>query len=264
MTPIEPPERCLVADISGPFAHFRRVGGNSTRQTYHVIPRTTAAGLFAAILGLGRDTYYQEFGPGESAMAIVPQTSLETMSLPRSELSTAPESPENISDLGKEFGDDVGIVTINKESLQSRQRNPYEMLRDVSYRIYLWLADTDLYETLHEYLVEGRSVYTPALGLSECLASIEFQGELTMQQVDTQIVDSVLPDDQCRVQPESGISHLRERVPLFMERTENGGRHTTAFTTYTTRRDGGRLKITDDMPVATPTDSKLDDHVIFH
>jgi CRISPR-associated protein Cas5h len=189
---------------------------------------------------------------------------METMSLPRSELSTAPESPENISDLGKEFDDEVGIVTINKESLQSRQRNPYEMLRNVNYRIYLWLSENNLYDTLHESLAEGRSVYTPALGLSECLASVEFQGEVDMRQVETQTIDSVLPDERCRVQPESGVTHLRERVPLFMERAKEGGRRTTAFTTYTTRRDGGSLKTTGDIPVATPADSALDDKVVFH
>ncbi len=264
MTPTDPPERCLVTDISGPFAHFRRVGGNSTRQTYHVIPRTAAAGLFAAILGLERDGYYQEFGAEQSAMAIVPQTQLETMSLPRSELSTSPGAPKDIADLGDEFDDEVGIVTVNKESLQSRQRNPYEMLRNVSYRIYLWLSDTGLYDSLHTFLEEGRSVYTPSLGLSECLASVEFQGEVSMQEVDTRTVDSVVPDQRCRVQPESGVSHLRERVPCFMECVETGGRRTTHFTTYTTRRDGGSLTITADLPVAAPTDASLDDRVIFH
>jgi CRISPR-associated protein Cas5h len=229
-----------------------------------VIPRTTAAGLFAAILGLERDSYYQKFGEQTSVMAIVPQTSLTTMSLPRSELSTAPSAPKNLDDIGAPGDTNLGIVTINRESMQSRQRNPYEMLRKVSYRIYVSLGDQELYEKLRMLLSEGRSVYTPALGLSECLASIEFQGEVSMETTDVETIDSILPDDRSRVQPTPQVTYVRERVPQFMERVDDGGRRTTDFVTYTLRRDGGPIDVSDEIPVAEATDSNLDDRVVFH
>ncbi|MEZ3145497.1 type I-B CRISPR-associated protein Cas5b [Halobaculum sp. MBLA0143] len=261
MAPADPPDECLVVDVGGPVAHFRKVGGNSTRQTYHAIPRTTVAGLFAAVLGLGRDTYYDTFGRGVSAVGIVPQTELRTMSLPRSELSTA---PKNLSDIGEPFEDDTGIVTVNPRSLQSRQRNPYEILREVTYRIYLQLDDQQTYEELAATLEAGQSVYTPSLGLSECLATVTFRGRHELEQTSNRAVDSVLPDDDSRVRPVAGVTFLRERVPTFMEAVDSGGRRTTAFTTYTMRQDGGAFDVGDDVPVGTPVSDELDDRVVFH
>jgi CRISPR-associated protein Cas5h len=261
MAPVDPPDECLVVDIGGPLAHFRKIGGNSTRQTYHAIPRTTAAGLFAAILGRGRDTYYGTFGRGASAMAIIPQTPLRTMSIPRSELNTA---PKDLDDIGAPFDDETGIVTVTGESLQSRQRNPYEMLRDISYRIYVWLEDEATFEELATRLANGQSVYTPSLGLSECLARVTYRGRHTVTPSDDQTIDSVLPDDNSRVQPASGVTYLRERVPTFMEAIESGGRRTTAFTTYTMPQDGSAFDVGSDIPVAEPESRTLDDRVVFH
>ena len=48
------PDRCLSFTVSGPWGHFRRVEGNIVKQTYQVIPRTTVAGLVAAMLGIDR------------------------------------------------------------------------------------------------------------------------------------------------------------------------------------------------------------------
>jgi CRISPR-associated protein Cas5h len=226
-----------------------------------VIPRTTVAGLFAAVLGRGRDSYYQTFGEGVSAVATVPQTDLRTISLPRSELSTA---PKNLADIGTPFDDQTGIVTVTGESLQSRQRNPYEVLRNVSYRICLWLDDDATYEELVSSLDAGRAVYTPSLGLSECLATLTFRGCVELTSSRGGAVDSMLPDDRSRVQPASGVQYVRERVPVFMERVDDGGRRTTAFTTYTFRRDGGAFDVDDDIPVAEPVSSELDDRIVFH
>ena len=48
----ESPDRCLSLTVRGPWGHFRRIEGNVVKQTYRIIPRTTVAGLLAAVLGI--------------------------------------------------------------------------------------------------------------------------------------------------------------------------------------------------------------------
>jgi len=57
------PKRCLSFTIRGPWGHFRRIEGNIVKQTYRIIPRTTVAGLLAAVVGIERDGYYDLFAP---------------------------------------------------------------------------------------------------------------------------------------------------------------------------------------------------------
>ena len=64
------PPRCLSFTVRGDFGHFRRVDGTVVRQTYKLPPRTTVAGLLSAVAGLERDSYYDQFGPDTSAVAI--------------------------------------------------------------------------------------------------------------------------------------------------------------------------------------------------
>jgi len=54
-------ETCIVLDVSGDFAHFRKPHTTSPAQTFGVPPRTTIAGMIAGMLGLGRDSYYDRF-----------------------------------------------------------------------------------------------------------------------------------------------------------------------------------------------------------
>ncbi len=42
---------CLSFTVEGPWAHFRRIDATTEKLTYRVIPRTTVAGLIAAVLG---------------------------------------------------------------------------------------------------------------------------------------------------------------------------------------------------------------------
>jgi CRISPR-associated protein Cas5h len=50
----------ITLELQGKFAHFRKYYGNNTALSYALPPRTTLAGIFAALLGRERDSYYQE------------------------------------------------------------------------------------------------------------------------------------------------------------------------------------------------------------
>lgn len=244
VTPRSPPKRCLSFRLSGPWGHFRRVEGNTVKTTYRIIPRTTVAGLLAAVLGIGRNQYYDLFGPEVSAMAIEPTCELRTINLPVNNLTTSQEGLKGVNTYGK-------VSVYYPDPTKDRQRTNYEVLVEPEYRIDLWLADEETYEEIREYLAEGKAYYTPSLGLSEYLADIEYLGEHEVEETESSgshSVDSAVPDPD-GVIPEPNVSYGTERSPAFMERTttsgEFSGRRTTSYLTYTYNPDGGSLTVSD-------------------
>lgn len=236
------PERCLSLTVSGPWGHFRRIEGNVVKQTYRVIPRTTVAGLLAAVLGIGRDQYYDLFGPRQSWIAIEPVEQLRTVNMPMNTLSTADGDLTSLNSRGK-----ISMKLPNPTKL--RQQHNYEVLVNPAYRIDVALADQERYEQLRKLLAAGKSYYVPSLGLSEHLADIDYHGEFDVDPVAVPAdepleVDSTVPGgfEDVLMKPERRCQV--EESPAFMQR-DDGGRSTTAFTTYAFNPDGGSLVVTD-------------------
>lgn len=235
------PERCLSLTVSGPWGHFRRVEGNVVKQTYRVIPRTTIAGLLAAVLGIGRDEYYDLFGPDRSWIAIEPARELRTVNMPMNTLSTADGDLMSLNARGK-------ISVKLPDPMKLRQQHNYEVLVDPAYRIDVALADRERHEELREMLAAGKSHYVPSLGLSEHLAEIDYHGEFDVEPATVSEsgldVDSIVPGGFEDVLMEPDRRCQVEESPAFMKRDENG-RSTTAFTTYAFNPDSGPLTVTD-------------------
>lgn len=238
-SPTTPPPKCLVFSISGPFAHFRRVETSQTRLSYRIPPRTTIAGLLAGILGYDRDSYYQAFSRDHAAIAVEISDPLRTITMPISHRTVDDGSTTTIGD------DTLSFKLV--ESAGDRQRVAHEMLRNPQYRVFVWLSNTDAYTQLKQHLKDGTSVYTPALGLSECLATIDYHGEYTVTPIDDNqtSVDSIVPSDAGDVyQPDAPV--IAERAPAEMERvrTPLPSRRTTKFLTYHFREDANPLQVT--------------------
>lgn len=224
-TPLDVTGReCLSFTVSGPFAHFRRIDATTEKLTYRVIPRTTVAGLLAAILGEPRDSYYDTFSREASAMAISPACSLSTQAIPILTLPTTSgdiKSAEGIS--GKTVIDPKTIA-------EERKRRTFEYVVDASYRIDLILDDTKTFDRLTDYLESGRAVYTPSLGKTECLASIEDVERTTVSEGgDAEAISSTVPEAHVVPTPETPLQ--MERSPAFME-ADDYGRKTTGFASY--------------------------------
>ncbi|QLC35053.1 type I-B CRISPR-associated protein Cas5 (plasmid) [Halarchaeum sp. CBA1220] len=234
------PARCLSLTVEGPWGHFRRVEGNVVKQTYRVIPRTTVAGLLAAVLGIERDGYYDLFAPGNSAIAVQPVRPLRTLNMPMNTLSTANEDLTSLNPRGT-----VSVKLPNPE--KPRQQHNYEVLVDPAYRIDVALSDAETYRDLRAALAAGTSHYVPSLGLSEHLADITYHGEFAVEDGpsdDAVAVDSAVPDAVDAVVPDPDTRCQLEESPAFME-TDPGGRTTSSFTTYAYNPDAGALRVRD-------------------
>ena len=234
------PDRCLSFEVRGPWGHFRRVEGNIVKQTYRIIPRTTVAGLIAAVLGIQRDGYYDLFAPDVSAIAIQPVEKLRTVNMPMNTLSTASGDLMSLNSRGK-------ISVKLPDPTKLRQQHNYEVLVDPAYRIDVAMANDERYEQLREALEASKSHYVPSLGLSEHLAEIEYHGEFDIEggpSTGTVAVDSAVPNaiDDVVLDPETRCQV--EESPAFMT-TDDWGRTTTDYTAYTYNPDAEPLEVRD-------------------
>lgn len=237
--------RCVSFTVSGDWAHFRRIDTTNDKQTYRIIPRTTVAGLLAAILGEPRDSYYDVFAPDSSAVAIVSQRPLRTMQVPMLTLPTAEgdiQTAEGVS----------GKTVIPPEVLeQERKRRAFEYLCNPAYRLHVVLDDDGWMDRLVDRLDADsetgppsvRSVYTPSLGKTECLADITESSVGTVTGPESvSAVDSTLPE--AKITPLADVSYAMERTPAYMTQA-NGGRKTSGFVSYAYPTDGGQIETAD-------------------
>ncbi|WP_135664026.1 type I-B CRISPR-associated protein Cas5b [Halorhabdus rudnickae] len=219
------PDTCIGFDITADFAHFRKVGNNSAKPSYRVPPRTTIAGLLAGIMGMARNSYYDLFSPSSSAIAVVPKEMPHTYTMGITTVNTNEQAIQYLPE-EKHYTKSAEMLTPKSYVEYDRQRDTYEMLVDPVYRIYVALADEDTHNELWERLENSRYHYSPALGLSECIADIRNVDTHTVESATTDAVDSAAYDDSAVI-PKPGVSIKRERAPLYMEATDDGRRTTT-------------------------------------
>lgn len=269
------PEEVLVFDAHGT-AHFRRVEGNSTAQTYRIPPKTTVAGMVSGMVGHPHDSYYDLFRAHNSAIAVIPKSSLRTQTKAFIQPNTDDQNHHVVS-----VGPDEAI-TLPRTWGEDRkmQRNPYAYLFNVSYRVVIGLADTETYTALREALKTRRYEYTPCLGRRECGAEIVYRGACPVDWIETKQVDSAIPDSglpegthasMLAVQ-DTGTVIDTERSPAemvaehFDDPAKKSTRKTIEWETWTVQRDGNQLTLSDEVEAARiPLDDggEDDETVVF-
>lgn len=224
------PEYCLSFTVRSSWAHFKRVGRTVTKQTYRIPPRTTVAGMLAAVVGCDRDTYYDVFAGDRSAMAITPLADLRTVNIPTTGLGTDPDQA-----VTKTAGSRRSYALTYQVTEGDRQLHSYEVIVDPAYRIDVAVEDAEFYEILRDRLSSGESYYPPSLGKSEYLCTIEDVAvdvaPSEAAATDTPEIDSVVPISLSDTVPQPGVTYGVERSPAVMEATA-GGRKTTRFDDY--------------------------------
>ncbi len=150
---------CLVFDIEGRFAHFRKIYTNSSSLSYIVPPRTTTAGIIAGILGRERDSYYEEFNSDRLHIAIKVESKIYSIMQTLNYIKAT--SPNGIFQ--------------PKEHTQI----PFEVLtsyENIRYRIYAASNDKALIHELETRLINEKYVYPPCLGVAFFTGSIDYIG----------------------------------------------------------------------------------------
>ncbi|RKD31275.1 type I-B CRISPR-associated protein Cas5b [Thermohalobacter berrensis] len=148
----------LIFDVEGYAAHFRKFYTNSSSLSYSVPPRTVISGIIAAIMGIERDTYYDDFSKANLEIAV--RKNKKTRKI----MQTV----------------NYMKITSNKhfQIPEEHTQIPFEIILGekgcVSYRFYVSHHDKTFLDQLEKRIKEKRYYYSPYLGTASFSCSFKY------------------------------------------------------------------------------------------
>ena len=193
----------LTFDISADFGHFRKFYSTSSPLTYSIIPPTSFYGIIGAVIGLEKEgnKYLQYINHETTKIAIQPINPVKKIRLGLNHINTK---------------GNVWIPKHRREGARTQIRT--EFLRFPRFRCYVHLYNEELFQQLVHNVKEHKNVYTVSMGLSECIANIEFVSlETFKNKTDEGAVEIVtaIPDRLLQsLEIEAGKEYFKERLPI--------------------------------------------------
>ncbi|MEM1992017.1 MAG: type I-B CRISPR-associated protein Cas5b [Candidatus Caldarchaeum sp.] len=192
--------KLAVFDAKCFFAHFRKHFSTTSSLSYPFPPRTTIAGMMAAMLGYDRDAYYPIFSSEKCRIALQIRTPIRRITSTVNYLMT--DKPVTLSKL-RGIG---GQAQVHMEMLVS---DTYE-LHQLSYRVFFNHEDMDLLKEITERVRRRRFVYPPSLGTVNNIAELEY--------VDLVDAEVYRPNGEVEIYTVVPVSALRRVLPQHERR----------------------------------------------
>lgn len=192
--------KTIVFDIKGDWGHFRKPYAPVSPVTFPLPPPPTVLGMIGAICGYGKDEYAEKIGWDCVKIAVSLKAQVKRY---RTALNL-------INTKSNKFFRLVGEA--------SRSQIPYEFLKSPAYRIAVADASAETMGDLERYLKNGTTVYTPSLGLAQCIATVSFAGIYQAEPLPPgkQKVTSAIPLELGQVYYDEGGRYTRFRIPHLM------------------------------------------------
>lgn len=144
--------KILIFDVSGEFAHFRKFNTTSSPLTYTIPTRTAVTGLLGAILGIGREVFYDHFLKEKASVAI-----------------------QVLKPIRKQG---YGFNLINTKEgmyrIKNRTQVRFEFVADPAYRVFFTQSDPALLANLKERIERKDFTFQPYLGLAQMTSDVTF------------------------------------------------------------------------------------------
>ena len=196
-------KKFIIFDIYGDYAHFKKYYTTSSPLTFSIPPRTAIIGLISAIIGLDKNEYLSFMTKDKAEIAIRIINPIRKVRISQNLINTK---------------DDYWIP-VKKGAHEPRTPIRFEYLKEPKFRIYFSHSDNRIYNSLKENLQNHKSVYTPCLGLSGCIADFKFidevSGDYKLQKKDFIDICSVIPLDvlkEIKFQPDR--KYFKDRIPV--------------------------------------------------
>lgn len=218
-------KKLLAFDIWGDYGYFRRGYTSTSTITFPFPSRTTISGLISGILGLEKDSYHEIFNEDNSKIGLRILNPIKKINI-------------NLNYINTKEGFLLSDIKSNP-----RVQVQAEFLKDVKYRIYVSLSDDKLMEELYDNLSEHKSVFTPCLGISECIADFKLAYDdlfdLNMLNEHDVEINSVILKNKFDLIIESGKRYGIIKSPGFM----NSDRIVYKFLEYYYEENGNSIKV---------------------
>ncbi len=194
--------RVIAFKLRGDFAHFRRYFTTSSPLTYCISPPSTLRGLVGAILGLTPQVFPEKLTPEKSHFGIRLLAPIKKIRLGLNYLDTK---------------DGAWVVKPPKGRLHTPVR--VEFLKDPAIEVFFHHKDKTLMDELSERLKNHQTVYTPYLGISECLATFEFLWDEEVEPFKgyAKVVSAFRARDLENLKLRNGVKLLKEIIPVFID-----------------------------------------------
>ncbi len=217
-------EKLLALDIWGDYGYFRRGYTTTSTITYPFPSRTSIAGLISAILGIERDNYYDIFSEDNSKIGLRILNPISKININLNYINTK---------------ESFSLADIKKNP---RIQIQAEFLKNVKYRIYVSLKDKQLMEKLFYLISNHKSVYTPYLGISECIADFKIAYDDLINIKPTygeniNINSVILKENEILIEPNKDYGIIKS--PGFM----NNERKVLKFLEYYYEKNGETIQI---------------------
>ena len=216
----------VVFDVWGDYAYFRRGYTTTSTISYPFPSRTTIAGFVSGILGFSRDSYHDIFNKNNSRIGLKIINPIKKTRLNLNYINTK---------------ESMHLFEIKSNG--KRTQVPAEFLKDVKYRFYISLNDNEIMDKLYFLLKDHKSVYTPYLGITECLCNFELvgKGRYLVDEVsgDNISIDSILIKDGVNIQIEKDKKYGVVKSPGFM----NEDRSVNSFIEYYYESNGKSILV---------------------
>lgn len=162
----------LVFDVLGRYAHFRSFDTTRENMSFPFPPRTALLGLIGAIIGLERNSYWNESSSlgnakiGVQLVKPVQRTTIKTNYLQS-------RSPVSIDGLKIMIPKDPFEVN-SKDQRGFNMPISLNLLLDPCFRVFFTSEDQELFQDLETRLKKKKYVYPPYLGHANMLATLKF------------------------------------------------------------------------------------------
>ncbi len=201
------PEKFLIFDIWGDYAHFKKYYTTSSPLTFSIPPRTALIGLISAIIGLDKESYLDIMTKDKAKIAVRIINPIKKIRMTQNLINTK----------------EGYWIPVKRGKHEPRTQIRFEYLKDPRFRIYFNHRDAEVYQSLKSNLENHKSVYTPYLGISELIANFYFISESSIFEIldGKEFVDihTVIPlDKETKInllQP--GKKYFKERIPVEMK-----------------------------------------------
>jgi len=169
------PEKAIVFDVWGQYAHFKKIYVTTSALSYGVPFKTSIYGLIGAIVGLDnqQNGYLNQFSEENCKIGI------------------QIINPIKLQRLNINLSNSPGPIGSN------RKPTMMEFVKKPHYRIFFSYSDADFSKQLLTKLESKTSVYTPVLGLAHCIANFRLISNADLVRQEGQaVIHSVIPKSQ--------------------------------------------------------------------
>lgn len=197
-------DRIVIFDLRGTYGHYRKNYSPVSPVTFPCPTPTAMIGTIAGITGLQKREYLATFASGKWKLGISLRNRVQKYRAAINLINTKLD-PKTFRPKGK----------------SPRIQIPFEFLKDAAFRVYFWHETQELFDRITDQLKSETTVYTPSLGLAQCIGEVDYVGTALTKLKEANgkplEIESVVPlSDDAQICYEKSKRYQRFTVPVSM------------------------------------------------